>query len=261
MPSPFPGMDPYLESPEYWRQVHTSLIVYIGDVLQPLLSPKYAAQIEEHVYLNTSDRRIIPDVLVSTEQTDYARPRHAPALAFKPDEPQLLEAIEPEIPQRFLEIIEIDSGEVVTVIEVVSPSNKRGRGEREYKQKLRNLRQTETNIVEIDLVPGDQPRRVSPRNGSGRLRYRYFVRVYRFTEPTHQGVYGIRLDERLPRCLVPLLPEDPDIAIDLPAVFTRCYDNRGFRRRINYQLEPDAVLDSAETKYIDQLLKKKGLRE
>ena len=53
----FPGMDPYLESPLLWPGVHTSLIVYFRDQLQPLLRPRYLATIEERVYLERPARR------------------------------------------------------------------------------------------------------------------------------------------------------------------------------------------------------------
>ena len=65
MPSPFPGMDPYLEGPSLWRDVHQSLITYIRDALQPQIAPRYVARIDERVHIGEPPRAILPDITVS----------------------------------------------------------------------------------------------------------------------------------------------------------------------------------------------------
>jgi hypothetical protein len=73
MPSPFPGMDPYLEHPAWWPGVHHRLIVGLADVLGPVLRPNYAVSVEERVYVGIPEdlfilarpRTIVPDVSIS----------------------------------------------------------------------------------------------------------------------------------------------------------------------------------------------------
>lgn len=69
MPTPFPGMDPYLERRGLWEEVHTHLIVGIQHYLTPLLRPKYRVAVEHRTYLALlppPDQRVgIPDVLVT----------------------------------------------------------------------------------------------------------------------------------------------------------------------------------------------------
>ncbi len=260
MPSPFPGMDPYLEATKYWRDVHASLIVYIRDALQPMLLPTYHARAEERVYLNSVAHDIIPDILITARQSDFKQYGFTPTVDFALDEPIVLESVYTDRPERYLEIVDTASGELVTVIEVLSPSNKYGVGKERYQEKIRELRQTETNIIEIDLL-GHSRRLFQNGETSIRLNHRYEVRVHRYDMSSRQEFYPVALNQRLPRFRVPLLPTDPDAGLDLPAVFAKCYENGGYASLINYALPPDTILNSAETHYIDQLLRSKGLRQ
>src|SRR5262249_31630353 len=126
MPSPFPGMDPYLEA--HWRDVHAGLIIYARDALQGVLPRSLRARVEESVLLETpqgiGDHPLFPDIRV----VEYAYRRgletHSePSVAVA--EPLLVD-LEPEsVTEPFLEIIDRESGNrVVTVIEFLSPSNK-----------------------------------------------------------------------------------------------------------------------------------------
>lgn len=96
MPSPFPGMDPYLEG--HWRDVHASLIIYARDALQRVLPGALRARVEESVLLETpqgfGDHPLFPDVRVveyATKRQLATRPAAGPAMA----EPLLVET-EPE---------------------------------------------------------------------------------------------------------------------------------------------------------------------
>ena len=74
MPTPFPGMDPYVERRGIWEQVHTDLIVSIRRFLTPLLRPRYHVGIEERTYLavlpHDDQGTGIPDVLITSPQRD-----------------------------------------------------------------------------------------------------------------------------------------------------------------------------------------------
>jgi hypothetical protein len=146
MPSLFPGMDPYLESAVYWRDLHTCLITHIRAALQPLLRPHYNARIEERLYVTSSRCSIYADVSVHRLQTREAPAAYATAEA-PPAEPTdqpiarpWIVSLDDEPPtQTYIEIIRVDSREVVTVIEVLSPANKAlGDGAEEYAPSVEN---------------------------------------------------------------------------------------------------------------------------
>ena len=67
MPSPFPGMDPYLESPDYWRDVHSSFLVEVRVALNATLPPGFVARTEERLYVVEPDRSIYPDIALTRQ--------------------------------------------------------------------------------------------------------------------------------------------------------------------------------------------------
>src|SRR5262245_9747002 len=156
MPSPFPGMDPYLEA--HWRDVHAGLIIYARDALQGVLPGPLRARVEERVLLETpegyADHPLFPDVRV----VEY-RPQLKRVLETRPEagiavaEPLVVHA-EPETEaETFLEIIDREGGNrVVTVIEFLSPSNRSpGSNREQYLRKQRAVCSSDANLVEIDL--------------------------------------------------------------------------------------------------------------
>src|SRR6516162_3544714 len=124
MPSPFPGMDPYLEA--HWRDVHARLIIYASDALQGVLPSALRARVEERVLLETpkglGDHPLFPDVRVveyTQKRSQAAQPKAGVAVA----EPLLVDTADEPVSETFLEIIDVESGNrVVTVIEFLSPT-------------------------------------------------------------------------------------------------------------------------------------------
>jgi hypothetical protein len=160
MPSPFPGMDPYLEHPSAWPNVHHRLITAIADDLAPQLLPKYQVLVEERIYQVESQDSILvgaPDVLVQQLRSDTEV--SAVAIAPPPAEPLSVTLTIPEtVRQGYLEVREIATGQVVTVIEVLSPVNKRaGKGRLDYENKRTLILSSSSNFVEIDLLRQGQP--------------------------------------------------------------------------------------------------------
>src|SRR5438552_1030856 len=145
MPSPFPGMDPYLEAPRLWPDVHHSLISGIRQQLNPQLRPKYVARIEERVYISDETdpgrKAIIPDLHVMAVDGSRAAETssHRSSQGETAQAVEVVELIEQEIHEPRIEILDAESRNVVTVIEVLSPTNKiRGsEGRREYMKKRR----------------------------------------------------------------------------------------------------------------------------
>ncbi len=269
MPSPFPGMDPYLEDPARWPDVHQSLITYIRDALQPQVRPHYHARMGERVYILTPPRIMYPDVLLvqrtHREPTPVyvgeRRPQVTEAEASL-DTPIVLTLPPVERREPFVEIVHSAGDEVVTVIEVLSPANKTaGKGHHLYRSKQQAILDSTTHLVEIDLLSTGLRTVVIPEEGLASLPpYRYLVSVWRAPDRHRFEAYPISLSRRLPRLRVPLREPDPDVGLDLQAVFIQCYDNGGYAELIDYRQPPPLALSPEETAWLDGLLKGKGLR-
>jgi Protein of unknown function (DUF4058) len=161
MASPFPGMNPYLEAPELWSEFHSRLIVAIADALDELLSRQYRVAVEKRVYLSQADEQLligIPDVAVMGVQSKTtASQSNAQSTAVV--EPLTVELpILEEVQERYLEIREGTTGTVITVIELLSPKNKRtGERRNAYLQKRQQILSSATHLIEIDLLRAGEP--------------------------------------------------------------------------------------------------------
>lgn len=260
MPSPFPGMDPYLEDRSLWPDVHSSLITYIREALQPLIRPKYIARIGERIQLAEVRHSYIPDVLLVHRLREPVPTLTLPE-PLVADEPQMTRVVDEARREPYIEIVYRETGDVVTLIEVLSPANKEGEGYEQYAAKQQELLDTPANLVEIDLLGhgkrsplGQRTRAAAPPD------WRYLITISR---AGRRGVefYAVPLHERLPRCRIPLRPPDPDAVLDLPTVFTRCYDVGGYDLLIDYHEPPPVPLQPEESIWMDELLQEKGLRE
>lgn len=271
MPSPFPGMDAYLEAPAIWPEVHQRLITYIADALQPLLrSNNYRARINERVILlgERKVRTMYPDVSVSltadftsagTGVSESEAVATAPAVAtVEADKPVVV--TEPtEFVEPFLEIRLARGGVLVTVIEILSPVNKTT-ASLMYQKKQRNILIHGINLVEIDLLRSGEHVLAVSHQEVAHLSGDYWVCVSRAAMHDEYEVYPISLRERLPRVSIPLRAPDADVVLDLPPIFDLCYDNGDFAREIDYNASPEVPLSHADSVWVDALLREKRLR-
>ena len=260
MPSPFPGMDPYLEARAVWPDVHASLITYIREALQPQLRPKYIARIGERVQLANISRSYVPDVLLVHTMREPS-PTLTTAAPLVADEPQLIAALDEAVREPYIEIIARETGDVVTLIELLSPANKIGDGRDQYIQKQTDLLATEVNLVEIDLL-GYGKETVLARNAiiAEPADWRYQINISRAGRRNALELYAIPLRDKLPNCRIPLRPPDADAVLDLTAVFTRSYDVGGYDLLVDYNQPPATPLRDAEAIWLAALLQEKGLR-
>jgi len=269
VPSPFPGMDPYLEDPARWPDVHQSLITYIRDALQPHLRPRYHARMGERVYILQPPRALYPDVILTRQPIREPAPVSLATLSPEVrmaeeelDTPIVLTLPPVEHREPFVEIVHAADGEVVTLIEVLSPANKTpGKGYRLYRRKQQEILDSHAHLIEIDLLSeGLHTVAISEEGLASLPPHRYLISVKRAPEQYRFEVYPILLQRRLPRFRVPLREPDPDVTLDLQAVLTRCYDNGGYADFVDYRQPPPAPLSPEETAWVDDLLKGKELR-
>jgi len=248
MPCPFPGMDPYIERPEIWPDFHNGLITSICGQLQPLLLPKYAAMMEDRLYVVESERAIRPDLSVVRTRVEAASGMAAVA-AVEPDPATVFELSREEFREPLIHIIEPAQGNrIVTAIELLSPGNKRpGPGRVAYLQKRDELWDARANLVEIDLLrAGDPTVRVS-KEKLRRLQPWHYLAVVTRAFPTRQEVYPVVLTKSLPKIAIPLSPDDRDIVLDLQRAFERCYAERAYPVVLNYDRDPPGPLTPEET--------------
>lgn len=265
--SPFPGMDPWLEP--HWGDVHTRMVTYAADQIQTRLPPDLRARVEERVFLEAPEYRrwIVPDARIE-ERTSPPR-RQGPDTTARGAisgiavaEPLVIEAEDEPVTQRFVEIRETGrGGRLITVIEVLSPSNKRrGDGQDQYRQKREELKAAAVNVVEIDLLRQGEyvlnaPRVLVP----SRYHRTYKVCVSRGAKPLRYELYPLSLREPLPAIAVPLRPGEPDVPLELQPLIDQAYRN-GAYDDIDYRADPDPPLAPDHAVWADELLRGAGLR-
>jgi hypothetical protein len=264
MPSPFPGMDPYLEGPE-WRSVHTHLSVEIARYLAPKLRPRYVVRTEKSYVLSAPDADDAGAVAVSRRSPDVSVVRsevQAPPQrgggsggAAVPEAPMHLALVMPEeVPQITLEIHDVAERSLVTAIEVLSTTNKRGEGREEYLVKRRRLLRSAAHLLEIDLLRSGQ--RVPMADPLPRAPY--FVILSRAERRPVADVWPLSLGERLPSVPIPLLPDDADVALDLQQVLTQMYDAFGYDLDLDYVKPPAVPLEPEDAAWARALLDQAG---
>ncbi len=263
MPSPFPGMNPYLENPGLWPEVHHWLISAIGQVLAPQLRPRYRVAVEKRIYPSSSEEDSllvgIPDVKVQRRLTAPEEITGNVAIA----EPRTQQPVTVTIPmpeivrQSYLEIREVPSGEVVTAIEVLSPVNKRsGEGRKAYELKRQKILVSLTHLVEIDLLRGWQPMPILSEVESN-----YRILVSRSDRRPRADLYAFNLADEIPSFPLPLREGDSEPIVDLQALLGGVYDLIGYDLVIDYSREPVPPLSEAEAAWADALLRERGLRQ
>ena len=252
----FPGMDPYLEDPRIWPGVHNSLIVYIRDQLRPLLRPRYIAAVEDRVYIEGPPREVIPDVWIRR-----AGPGEGgrAAAVLDADAPAVIRAGPIEVHETYIEILDRYSDQaVVTVIEVVSPSNKyAGAGRDAYLDKQREVLRSRAHLVEIDLLRGGPhvlaiPERLAMTLGG----YASLTCVNRARGGREEfELYPRGLRDRLPRIRIPLAGDDPDVPLDLQAALAQTYEAGSYRDRLRYDAPCTPRLSPDDQVWADQLIR------
>jgi hypothetical protein len=232
MPSPFPGMDPYLEG-ELWSNFHNQLAVEIARNLTPKLVPRYVAVTEkyqnvvgpEEIGITLGPESVIPDVTISINHV-------------------------------WVKILDLSNRLLVTAIEVLSPTNKKGHGRRKYLKKRRRLLLSQAHLMEIELLrSGHRVPMADPLPDAA-----YFIFLCRAGQRPATQVWPVPLDQALPIVTVPLLKGDPDVGLNLQQVFDAVFDLGGMAYLIDYGKPPDVPLAPDWAGWADDLLRAAGMR-
>lgn len=257
MPSPFAGMNPYLEHPVLWPGVHNGLIAALQLALAPQLRPRYYVALEERVYVTEPDQRTFvgrPDVAViappEAESTPMLPPSEASVVAVQVPLPD-------EVRETYLEVREAGTDSVITVLEVLSPTNKRpGRGRHLYEDKRMEVLTTRTHLVEIDLIRSGEPMPLID-NGRGSD---YRILVSRGDCRPNASLYPFGVRQAIPGFPLPLKAADQELMVDIGRLLRDLYDQASYDLRLDYTGDPDPPLPSADAAWADQLLRQQGLR-
>ncbi|HEY9648093.1 MAG TPA: DUF4058 family protein [Chroococcidiopsis sp.] len=251
MPSPFPGMDPYLENAELWSAVHNRLIVAIADELVNHLSQQYRVEIEKRTYFSVADESIlvgIPDVAIITGKTPEL-PSTTTTIARSVQPQQVRMPLSEEVNERYLEIREVATGTVVTVIEILSPKNKRaGEGRIAYERKRNQVLASASHLIEIDLLRGGTP---FPLGGGDLKDYR--IVISRSNQRPIADLYAFSLRQPIPSVPIPLLPGEEEPLLNLQTLLDYVYERGRYQLAIAYTQPPQPPLSEADAEWAKTL--------
>lgn len=263
MPSPFPGMDPYLERPSLWPDVHHGLISQIQALLNPLLRPKYVAGVELRVYISDDDdpgrKVMIPDVRVDESgRPKIDRHRNGSRSSAIISEPTFITLLNEDIEEAYLAIREVKSETLVAVIEVLSPTNKiaGSEGRKSFMRKRREVITTQAHWIEVDLLRAGRATTVN----IDPAKCDYRIVVCKAGNYFNARFWPVKIRQQLPVISIPLRGKDPDVPLDLETVLQSAYDRAGWDLKIDYTKPPDPPLKTDDARWVAKLLRSKGLR-
>ena len=229
MPSPLPGMDPYLEHPAVWPAFHRHLVAAVYQMLLPGLVDRYRARVTPRTY--TSELVLF---------TSVTKEQHA---------------------EEYIEVRSRTDGRLVTLVEVVAVGNRTTPAGRAAYLATRAAAQAEkAGVVEIDLLtqgrpPVDLDRTTLPP-------FDHTVCVTRGGTPDRHEIYAFGIRKRLPKFKLPLAADDRDTVLDLQLALTRAYDTGRFDKQLDYAkpLPADVKLSDDDQKWVTEAVNppKKG---
>jgi len=242
-------MDPYLENPYTFSDFHHEMISGIRAELNRILRPKYVVRIEERVYISDEsdpeNRIIVPDLKVMASwrksKRSSRKSRSSSVATLDAIEPiEALTFVEVEIHEYYLTVLDVESRQIVTVIEILSPVNKHGRsaGRGEYMKKRREVLLSPSHLVEIDLLrqgTSPFPRDMLPE-------HHYAVHVSRAESRPKGTIWPVLLRQPLPAIDIPLKADDADAQLELQTILNEAYDRGGYDIVIDYEKPPKPPL-------------------
>jgi len=259
MPSPFPGMDPYLEHPEIWPGVHLLLIAALAESLSPQLRPQYSVSVEVRMYETSGEQSLlvgIPDVSIQNSVHDSHKQPSQVAVSTPPTQPIKVNVPVPEtVRQGYLEIREVATKEVVTAIKILSPVNKRpGKGRQTYESKRERVLGSSTHLVEIDLLRAWKTMPMFTND----IQSHYRILVSRGNCRPRADLYAFNLQDAIPPFPLPLRAGDGEPIIDLQVLLSKIYEGAAYDLKLDYTAAPVPPLSAIDAAWANTLLQEKG---
>ncbi len=255
--NPFPGMNPWLEHPALWGDARFRLISSIARYQSPLLGPYYYVSVGAQAYVATAFAQPpatrYPDIAAVQPPSPVTRSsRTVQAVAAPVVEPIAVKVPVPDvIEETYLEVREAETGQVVTVIEVLSPTNKRpGVGRQKYKRKRLEILSTHTNLVEIDLLRAWTP---MPFEGDTPASH-YRILVRRGEQGSQADLYPFTMYDPIPGFPLPLQAGEAEPPIDLNTLLDDVYAEGSYGIRIDYHQPPRPPLSEDEARWAKQVI-------
>lgn len=258
MPSPFPGMDPYIESPAQWSDFHHEFISALRGSLRERLPQGYHAKIEEFVLrlepeADPPRRKAEPDVVIGhhpgfgagrsgTGSAAVAEPESEPVTI-----PNII-ALDPHT-EGYIELYHLPEHELVAVIELLSPANKSGSGRGQYIAKREMLLEQRVHLIELDLIRAGRRLQLD-----GPLpEAHYYAFISRGDRRPDCNVYHWTVRQPFPSIPIPLRKPDPDVWIDLAEPFRVAFERGDYGRFIRYDQPPaPPKFEPADTQWVAQ---------
>jgi len=257
--SPFPGMDPYLERPGLWSDVHHRLVIALADTLEPQVRPRYVVRVDVHTYRET----VTGLELIGRPDVDVRRTVHEQAVATyrtaPPPQPRpVMVPVTDVLRQGYLQVKDPTSGDVITVIEILSPINKRpGKNRADYEEKRQAILDSSTHLVEIDLLRQYRP---MPFQGVSAVDH-YRILVSRSEKRSQADLYTFSVREPIPRFSLPLRAGDDEPPVDLNTLLHSLYERAAYDLSIDYTLDPIPPLEGEDAVWAEQFLREASLRQ
>jgi hypothetical protein len=250
--SPFPGMNPYLEHPGVWHDFHNSLVPALRNRIVAQLPENYVCNLEEQVFVHElpeSSGQLIgrADVAVSS-RSDLSTSAGTASLIVGPVQVELTSVADVER-LLYLEIRDRQSRHLVTVVELLSPANKRpGKDRDQYVAKREQLLHSSVNLVEIDLL------RRWPRMPAEKMpKCDYCLLVSQAERLPVAQVWPFQLSDPMPPLYIPLREADAPLKIELQSLFDEVFIAAQYARQI-YESSPDPPLTAEQAKWAESLL-------
>jgi hypothetical protein len=232
MPRLFPGIDPFLEAQGLWPDFQNSAIIYLRDAITDHLPDPYDIRVEERINLlddtAEDERRVRPDLQI---ERSSGVPVADPGLAVLEVEPTTVPiALLEEVRETYLEIIHRPDQRLVTALELLSPDNKTGTGHAQYLAKRQAVYYGPVHLVELDFLVGGHRLPMARPLPPGDV----YAFVARGDRRPDCDVYAWSIRQPLTSIRIPLLAPDPDIPLDLAAVYATTFEKGRYARSIKY---------------------------